>query len=56
MEPHALQGTKGPINQILRFVSSLTLPLSLALETRAMEHPAYRAALDAMAQERSPRS
>ncbi|MCC7363350.1 MAG: enoyl-CoA hydratase/isomerase family protein [Dehalococcoidia bacterium] len=47
--PHAVQGTKVAINRLLRMSSDAILPLSLALEDQAMQHPAYRQAMEALA-------
>jgi len=48
--PQAVQSTKVGINRLLRHASDLILPVSLALEEVAMQHPAYRQAIEAMAQ------
>lgn len=46
LAPQAVQGTKIAVNRILSMVSSASLPLSLALEEAAMQHPDFAAALE----------
>jgi enoyl-CoA hydratase len=45
MAPQAVQGTKAAVNRLLAMASGAVLPLSLALESAAMEHDDFRAAL-----------
>jgi enoyl-CoA hydratase/carnithine racemase len=46
LAPQAVQGTKMSINRLLALAAGAVLPLSLALESAAMEHDDFRAAME----------
>lgn len=53
LAPHAVQGTKAAVNHLLRLAAKTALPASLAREELAMQHPAFVAAMAALAPSRS---
>jgi enoyl-CoA hydratase len=52
LAPQAVQGTKAAVNQLLKLVAQIALPASLAREELAMQHPAFHAAMAALAPSR----
>lgn len=46
--PQAVQGTKAAVNHSVRLVAALTLPVSLAAEEQAMQHPDFHAAMETL--------
>jgi enoyl-CoA hydratase/carnithine racemase len=53
LAPHAVQGTKAAVNQLLKLVAQASLPASLAREELAMQHPDYHSAIAAFAPSRA---
>jgi enoyl-CoA hydratase/carnithine racemase len=51
----ALAASKVPTNKLLKFVSNLVLPLSLAMEAQSMAHPDHLEAVKAFQEKREPR-